>query len=396
MKILFVSAVLPWPLHSGGQVRIYNLLKRLSKKHEITLVSFIRDENERKFAENLSFCKHVHVVYRGKARQVRYFLRAITSAYPWLLSTYENAKMRQLLNELISRNQYDLFHIEPFYVFPSLPEFSIPIVVGEHNVEYRIYEGYVRAFPLVPLRPLLFLDIIKLRLWEERVWKKAVAITAVSEEDRSVIERKTNVPVTVVANGVDLASFPFRPSRSRGVDPILLFVGNFSWLPNVEGCTRLLNDIWPFLKERFPSVTLRIVGRNMPQSLKRRANARGATVVGEVRDIAKEYQTTDALMAPVGIGGGTKFKMLEAMASGLPVITTRAGMQGLEAIAGVHYLQASTPEEFGAQTEKIWEDISLRSMITKSARKLVEERYSWDSIAKILDDVWNRTYEEHH
>ena len=394
MNILFVSAILPWPLVSGGQVRIYNLLKRLSKKHEITLVSFIRDEHERTFTKNLSFCKHVHMVYRGKARQVKYLIRAVTSAYPWLLSTYENTNMRQLLEELASREQYDLVHIEPFYVFPSLPELSIPIVVGEHNVEYRIYEDYVRVFPVVPLRPLLFLDVFKLRLQEERVWRKAAAITAVSEEDRNVMKKKTNTPVAIVANGVDLVNFPFRSTRPKRNTPVLLFVGNFSWLPNVEGCKTLLNDIWPLLKDRFPVATLRIVGRNMPQSLKKRANALGATVVGEISDIAKEYRSADMLLAPIRIGGGTKFKMLEALASGLPIITTEQGMQGLDATAGSHYLKASTPEEFVAQTEKIWENTNLRSTIIRSGRKLVEEKYSWDSIAKILDDVWKNTHEK--
>ena len=123
MNILFVSAVLPYPLHSGGQIRIYNLLKQLSKRHSITLVSFIRDEREREMVRNLAFCHDVHVILRGRVWQPKYIIGAILGKFPLLLATYHHRKMQQLITDLLGSGRFDLVHIEPFYVWPSLPKF---------------------------------------------------------------------------------------------------------------------------------------------------------------------------------------------------------------------------------------------------------------------------------
>ncbi len=394
MKILVVSALLPWPLVSGGQVRMYQLLRHLSKHHDITLVSFIRDEEERNYVSRLSFFSSVHLVRRGKARQARYLLKAVTGVYPWLLATYDSRIMRQEIAELLSENSFDLLHIEPFYVLPSLPAHSLPLVVAEHNIEYRVYEDYVRHFPVIPLRPLLSLDTFKLRLWEERAWRRAAAVIAVSEQDKSVIGTKTEMPVTVVPNGVDLSAFPLRREKKDNAGPLCLFVGNFSWLPNVDAAGRLLKEIWPLLQRRVPTAVLRIVGRNMPGTLFRMARQIRVEVAGEVTDIAKEYAGADILLAPVAISGGTKFKMLEAMASGLPIITTAAGMTGLGAMPGVHYIEAAGATDFVAKAQELWDNTKLRQTVGASGRSLVESSYSWDAIAKRQDDAWRIGYEK--
>ena len=122
MNILFVSAVLPFPLHSGGQIRIYNILKRLSKRHRITLLSFIREEGERDLAKHLDFCQSVRMVMRGRAWQPKYVFGSVLGKYPLLLASYDNAAMRQAIRDTVLRDQIDLIHLEPFYVWPALPK----------------------------------------------------------------------------------------------------------------------------------------------------------------------------------------------------------------------------------------------------------------------------------
>ena len=164
MKVLFVSAVLPYPLHSGGQVRIYNLLKRLSQKHEITLFAFIRDKKEEQYAHDLSFCKKVVTVMRGRAWQARYIFRSLVASYPFLYATYNNAMMRTRLTKELT-NPYDLIHAEPGYVWLSLPETRLPTVVSEHNIEHEVYERYAEHFRAPLLRPLLRWDVAKMDVW---------------------------------------------------------------------------------------------------------------------------------------------------------------------------------------------------------------------------------------
>ncbi len=395
MKILFVPAVLPYPLTSGGQIRIYNLLKQLAKKHAITLVSFIREEGERAHRSELGFCRDVVMVMRGGGWQAKYVARAATSSYPLLLATYDNARMRSVIADLLARKHFDLLHLEPFYVWPGVPQTRLPVVVSEHNIEYTVYNEYVRRFPLVPIRPFLFLDVLKLRHWERSIWKRAHAVTAVSTEDAQVIQKESGRAVSVVPNGVDANAFPFKPQRRRGKGPVLLFVGDFRWFPNRDAATRILRDIWTRVRTQYPKATLRIVGRHVPQSLVSKATKAGAEVRGDVADIAREYADADLLVAPHAIAGGTKFKMLEAMASGLAIVTTKAGMAGLAAKEDVHFLRAETPSEALVKITAIWENRKVCEELTRHARELVEKHYSWEAIAGELDTVWRQTHEKH-
>lgn len=391
MNILFVSAVLPYPLHSGGQIRIYNLLKRLSKKHSITLASFIRSEDERSYTKALDFCDSVHLVMRGRAWQPKYYIGALFSAYPFLLYTYSNRLMKATLRMLLSKKKYDLIHVEPFYVLPSIPEHSIPLVISEHNVEYSVYESFVRRFPVPFLRPLLSWDVGKLRHWEHIAWKTADALTAVSCEDASMMSVDSN-NVCVVPNGVDLSAFSFREPVKRK-NPTIVFVGNFRWYPNRDAANELLERIWPGIQKRIPRSQLSIVGRDMPAELKQRVIHAGGNAYDTIENIAQVYKNADMLVAPHAIAGGTKFKMLEAMASGLPVVTSKEGMFGLSAVPDTHYFLAQTPQEYVDQVYRIWDNAASTKVVAANARKLVESEYSWEHIANALESVWKNAYE---
>jgi len=392
MNILIVSAVLTYPLHSGGQIRMYNLLKRLSTRHRITLVSFIRSDEERKFTSDFGFCEEVHMVMRGRAWQPGYVARALTGKYPLLLATYENASMKELLTHLIQRRTYDIFHIEPFYVWPSLPKHSIPLVVSEHNIEYDVYGAYARSFSVPILRPLLLKDVEKLKTWERMAWRNANSLTAVSPADAAIMEAYLSHSVEVVSNGVDLAAFPFR-LPSRRARHTILFVGNFRWVPNRDAANILIDRIWPGVKKLYPDAQLTVVGRDIPSSLKKRITRQGGKSDENVTDIASCYGEADTLVAPHTISGGTKFKMLEAMATGLPIVTTAQGAFGLRMEAGVHFQKADTPKDFIFKIQELWENPKLADALSLHARRLVEQYYSWDTIAGELEHVWKKTHE---
>lgn len=387
MKILFVSAVLPYPLHSGGQIRIYQLLSRLSRNHEITLVSFIRQEGERALAKHLSFCKRVIMVRRGSAWRAKYLVSALFGVYSFLLATYSNTGMRRVLKDLLGES-FDLVHLEPFYVWPSFPRGSVPVVVSEHNIEYQVYSAYARQSAWAALRPFMFVDIFKLRFWEQLVWRQAKVVTAVSREDARIIKNSSGRDARIIPNGVDTTQFRFAPRQKEGKDPVLLFVGDFKWFPNRDATTVLVRDIWPGVQKTYPNAVLRIVGRHMASGLKGMMTRAGAQVRENVADISKEYRDADMLVAPHAIAGGTKFKMLEAFASGLPVVTTPQGVAGLEVRADREYLEAASPSEFLTQITRLLKTPSTGATISRAARAVIEEKYSWDAIAKSLEQVW--------
>ena len=391
MKILFVSAVMPWPLYSGGQIRMYNLLKALSARHEITLVSFIRDESEREYKKNLSFCRNVEVVMRGRAWKPAYLWAALTGKYPWLLATYHNPEMKQLISDLLKGGPFDLVHIEPFYVLPALPSLNTPLVISEHNIEYDVYGAYADLYSGYPVHTLLARDVAKLKKWEHTAWRTADKLTAVSKEDAAVMEEYLSHPVTVVSNGVDGALFSYRKVQ-KNTHPVVLFTGNFRWLPNREAADVLVGKIWPGIRAQVPQSKLLVVGRDIPKHLSVRIRMSGGEVSEHVENIAEVYAKSDVLVAPHTISGGTKFKMLEAMASGVPVVTTPQGMSGLDVTPGVHYFEAETPEEFIAQVVAVWDNTKLTLEVTAKARARVIQQYSWDHIAGTLEGVWKDAY----
>lgn len=387
MKILFVSAILPYPLHSGGQIRIYNLLKRLSKRHEITLVSYIRDPKEHALLPALGFCKAVHMIHRGYAWQVRYLFRTLVSSYPFLMATYDNADMRSLLARLLAETRYSLIHVEPFYVWSSLPHTNVPIVVSEHNIEYAVYGQYANTYRWRFLRPLLRYDVKKLMSWERKVWRNAAALTAVSEDDAQHMESYLSRDVSLVPNGVDLSLFRYQTPRTPSLHRAV-FVGNFLWLPNRQAAHRLLHTVWPEITKKYPDAHLTVVGRHIPDALAKTCRAMGVEVKSDVPDILPIYHDADVLLAPHSIAGGTKYKMLEAMASGLPVVTSSAGMAGLAVEPGVQYLEAARPHEYVSAVEKLWERSAYAVSIAQEARHVVETLYGWNTIASRLDRVW--------
>jgi len=390
MNILFISAVLPYPLHSGGQTRIYNILRRLSKKHRITLVSYIRSDAEKKYARELAFCDHVHMVYRGSAWRAGYILRALACGYPFLLATYDNPRMRTLVSGLMDKTRFDVIHLEPFYVWPALPATNVPIVVSEHNIEYAVYERYAGAFRIALLKPVLARDVQKLLYWERLVWRNASALTAVSETDARVMEQYLSREVAVVPNGVDPKTFPFR-NQDKTARMRALFVGNFRWLPNRQAANELVRVIWPGIIQRFPKATLTVAGRDIPDAVRRRFTQQGIIVKPNVSVITGMYHDADVLIAPHTIAGGTKYKMLEAMSCGLPVVTTPQGVAGLGVSDRVHYLEAVTPKEFADAAALLWENRAVSSRIAANARTFVEKQYGWDAISPRLDRVWRKT-----
>jgi glycosyltransferase involved in cell wall biosynthesis len=389
MNILFISAVLPYPLTSGGQIRMYQLLKRLSKKHSITLLSFIRGEKEKAYLKELSFLKRVETIHRGKALQLKYLIGALGN-YSWLLSTYNNTEMRNLIRDHLATNEYDLIHIEPFYVYPSLPKTSVPIVTCEHNVEYAVYEQFVRKLSFAFFRPLLFLDVVKTRIWEESVWKKSNALIAVSEEDKTIMAPIRKREVAVVPNGVDCAHYTYTKRTITADSLQCLFIGDFAWMPNKEAVTTLLTSIWPAILKKYPKAKLTIVGKQFPKALISSVSP-SVTRVEYVPDIRSVYDAHSVLLAPMGIGGGTKFKLLEAMASGLVVITSKEGRMGIRATPGEDVMEARTAEEYVAAIQTVCTDPKKVVAMTGNAREIIEKQYNWDTIAGLLDDVWRKT-----
>lgn len=392
MNVLFVSAILPYPLHSGGQVRLYNLLKRLSKDHEITLYTFIRDEKERRLTSQLSFLKNIHLFYRGTVWQPIYLFRALTSDLPLLLASYKHQEMKQAIEKDLREHRYDCIHLEPFYVWPSIPDqLPVPLIVSEHNIEYEVYHAYARQTPFPFFQPFLERDVRKIKKYEEYAWKRADRLITVSGHDASIAGSITDKKkISVVPNGVDTTHFSYQTKKIDATQLKFLFTGNFLWLPNVKAVEFLVKEIWPAIAVHFPKAHLEVVGKHLPKRIKHTLEKLHVTYQAFADDIRDIYRAHDILLAPMTIAGGTKFKILEAFASGCLVLTTREGVEGIDVKNGESYLQSDTPSSFVGAIQSIVNQPEKYSQITKQARKLIEQKYSWDAIAEEQSNIWKQ------
>ncbi len=390
MKILMLTPYLPYPLHSGGQIRSYNLLKNLSKKHQVTLFSFIRSNDEKKYIPELKkYCHKVKVFKRRAAWDPRNIIISGLTAYPFLVSIYLSRAVKKAVLAELNQANYDLIHAETFYVMPNLPSsVNLPTLLVEQTIEYLVYQRFVENFNLKLLSPLLYFDVFKIKFWEKHYWQKATRLVAMSDSDKKMMSQSVkHKKVDVVANGVDVDHFnkvkPQKPSK-----PTILFVGNFKWLPNKDAAKFLVTRIWPTIKSQIPQARLWIVGRNPTSDILSLKKQGSITITGDIDDIRSAFSQSHVLLAPIRNGRGTKYKVLEAMASSVPVVTTKLGIEGINAKNSV--IVTESANSLANQTIKLLTDQKTATTMAQKAKKIVYDQYNWIAISNELDKIYQQ------
>lgn len=392
MKILMISSYLPFPLFSGGEIRLYNLIKNLSENNEITLICEKRNHQTQEDVKEVEkICKKVITVPRKKQWSIKNILKTGFSTDAFLLTGHKSEEMKQAVKDELVRENYDLIHVETFYVFQNLPKVSLPVVLTEHNVEYLVYKKYADlANPII--RPFLYIDIAKLKWKEEEVWKKATKLIAVSNLEKKIMKR---TDIKVVPNGVDTQNFKFKNFQDGEKEKRILYIGNYKWIQNTDAIEFILKEIWPGVLVRLEqlnkkaSIKLWIVGKNMPGSLKNLVHDKNVILDENNKEETWQiFNKSDVLLAPYRIAGGTSYKILEAMATGVAVVTTNLGSASLEAKANVHLLSSESSVDLSNQVCDLFTDHSLYRRLTLNARKFVEDNYDWKKISKKLEEVY--------
>lgn len=391
MKILMLTPYLPYPLWSGGQIRTYNLLKNLSKKHKISLFSFIRNEGEIKYIPNLQeFCNDVKVFMKRPPWSLWSLGLSAVSVYPLVVCMYLKQSLKTEIRKAIERENFDLIHAETFYVMPNIPQGNVPTILVEQTIEYLVYQHFTQSVKFTPLKMLMNFDVEKIYFWEKRFWQKATKVVAMSDSDRLSMQRLVpNLQVDLVPNGVDTQYFKRKRQVISSKNPIILFVGNFKWLQNREAVGILVKKIWPLVEKELPNANLWIVGK-FPTAEIKNFSSDSIKVSDDIDDIKDAYVQSDLLIAPIYGPGGTRYKILEAMATGLPVITTSTGVEGLDITHEKQALIKDKPEELASEIVKILKNPVLYKTLAENGRKLVEEKYNWERIARELDKIYER------
>lgn len=387
-----VTPYLPYPPASGGQIRTLNLLKYLSKNNKITLVALYKDDEEKKYLQHLKpFCRGIYLCKRPeKPWKANLILKALFSRQPFLIVRNFSSEAKTKIEELLSKESFDVIHSETFYVMPHIPQTKIPILLVEQTIEYEVYQHFVDKLPLL-IRPFFYSDILKLKYWERYYWKKASMVATVSLRDERLIRRiEHSIFPVIIPNGAGDDMLVEKLPVKTLTNPILLFIGNFFWLQNKEAANYLIQEIYPKLKKELPNFHLIVAGQeanriNPPHD----PNLEVINIEpGDSKMVKKLYHRASLFIAPIYGPGGTRLKILASMASGLPVVGTKTGFEGLDVEDNVHVLVADDSQSFIEKIKLVLTDKKLYEKLQRNSLAKVKESYSWDSITKRLINIY--------
>lgn len=396
MKILMITPYLPIPGFSGGQTRSYNLIKHLSKECEITLISFILPDQDQSFKQDLEkFCQKIITVERGVTWQFKKILFTGFSSFPFLVSNYFSPPLKRLIKDQLEGKKYDLVHVECFYLMPNIPKTNIPVLLVDQTIEFAVYQHFVQSLSLkfLLIKPLLWLDVLKLKFWETRFWKKAGCLVAVSPQDKQLMERKSNRQVEIVPNGVSHQLLAKTDYKKYDQPTILFGVANFKWMQNKEGTTNLIKYVWPGIKEQIPEAKLKIAGRYSKEFVESSglvAPDDESIEYGEVDDPLEVYTKSWILVAPIKSGGGSRTKFFEAMACGLPIVTTPAGIEGIDAKDGHQVVVIKDFDHMADKTVELIKNKKMLKRIGQEGRNLIKDKYTWKDSAEKLFKIYKK------
>jgi glycosyltransferase involved in cell wall biosynthesis len=402
LHVAVLDEELPYPLTSGKRIRSFNLLTRLAKSHRITYIAHKNPDPDelreaaRVLREHDIFPVIVDRAIRPKSGLGFYarLARNLFSPLPFSVATHTSRAFRRAMDELAAKDLPDLWHCEWTPYAQSMYRRRGRWVVMAHNVESVIWQRYAEAERNSLKAWFLRRQWRRFEAFEGWAYSNATRAVAVSREDADRIERQFGATdVAVVDNGVDTASF--QPDESVPPDHRqMLFLGSLDWRPNIDAVRLLMDVIYPKVRLAEPLATLAVVGRKPPEWLREAVRTRlGIKVYGDVPDVRPYLRGTGMLVVPLRIGGGSRLKILEALATGLPVITTTVGVEGLRLKPGEHVTVADTAEGFAAAaTEAIRRPEAARAQAARGRARVLAE-YDWGGLAERLGAVWESVAE---
>ena len=381
MKILFVCPFVPWPLVNGGKIRTYHLLREASAHVEIHLRAIREPEAIEGATEALQpWCASLSFFERSRP----------TPWQRWKLPKLERWFHSQSLVDAVRSDlrtgDFRLVHLDELLLARIVPpKRAVPVVQHHHKLDTVLYDSLRENEG-----PRRHFDLWKLRRLEAESARRYRHHVLCSTQDAEILrQRHGALDCAVVPSGFDPDTFrPSDPPLAREPDR-LVFLGSMDYGPNVDGVLFFAREILPLVRARRPAVCFEIVGGNPPAEVRALAGG-GVHVTGRVPLVQPYLERAGALVVPLRIGGGTRLKIVEALALGTPVVATSVGAEGLGLVSGEHLDLADSAADFANAVVRLIEDRSRASNLARAGRAFVHERYRWQVLGEALVDTWER------
>ncbi|MGD0546284.1 MAG: glycosyltransferase family 4 protein [Terracidiphilus sp.] len=384
MKILWICPFFLHPTDRGAQIRTLGTLKELNKRHEIHFAALNNPRNlqgpqrSSEYSRRHIFAEH-SAPRRGSLGMIPQLASSIVNPMPLAVFRYSSRKLRQEIDALIAAEHYDSIVCDFLFSAPNLRNLG-QCVLFQHNVETMIWRRHVEQSHSLLKKVFFQMQAGKMEAYESRICRTAKHVIAVSEIDATRMKRMFGIEtVSSVPTGVDVEYF-----APRGAPPIseMVFCGSMDWLPNVDAVVYFLSEVLPLIRDRLPGATFTIAGRAPGASvLKAARGLTGVRVTGKVEDMRPYLWGAKISIVPIRIGGGTRLKIYECMAAGVPVVSTTVGAEGLSYKDGEDIVLADNPGGFASACVRLLCDDAARRTIAHNALQRAQKEFSWQSVS---------------
>jgi sugar transferase (PEP-CTERM/EpsH1 system associated) len=401
-KILFLTSQLPYPPHQGGAIRTYNMIVNLAPRHEIHLLSFVNSPDDVERAAPLRpYCQTIEVVPVPRRSSLKRLLTTLFSPLPDMALRLPSAEFRHKLAARLESEHFDVVQVESIEMAPyAMGDAGWEVdnrplwVFDDYNAEYVLQQ---RAFETDVRHPRRWIGALysfiqwqKLRRYEAAVCQRVDQVIAVSEADKEILQKLgPGIAVTVIPNGVDTRAYDPGQIYPLVLEPhSIVFTGKMDFRPNIDAVLWFCHQVLPLIQTQVPDVHFYIVGQKPPMRLKPLAEDPAVTLTGYVDDVRPYIAGAGVYAVPLRIGGGTRLKIMEAMALGKAIVSTSLGCEGYPVTSGRELVIADTPQDFARCVVELLGDGQRREELGHAGRRFVEERYDWRAIIPRLERVY--------
>jgi len=390
MKILWVCPFFLHPTDRGAQIRTLGTLKELHKRHEIHFAALNDPRNLEGPTRSSEYSsRYVSVEHsapgRGSLGILPQLAGSLVSAVPLAVSRYASSRLRHQIDALIAREHYDSIVCDFLAAAPNLSDLR-QCVLFQHNVETTIWQRHVEQSGSRMKKLFFQMQANKMEAYERKICRTAKHVIAVSEIDaarmRSMFAIET---VSSVSTGVDVDYFA--PRDASAVSDIV-FCGSMDWLPNVDAVEYFIAEILPLIRVKLPGATFTIAGRSPDaRVLKAAEGVSGVSITGKVDDMRPYLWGSKISIVPIRIGGGTRLKIYECMAAGVPVVSTTVGAEGLRYNDGEDIVLADDPGGFATACVRLLSDDAARQAVAQNALKRAQNHFSWEAVSREFETI---------
>jgi sugar transferase (PEP-CTERM/EpsH1 system associated) len=399
-RFLYFCGRSAWPPDTGAKLRNWHLPHAAARHAEVTFLSFEDDFTDYRGAAALrsksDFCaplSRVVTLTRDRPYSIDKLVKSMTGDLPIAVLNYTTRAMAQTVKRLVDEVGYDAVQIEGVHLGAYLPIFKQakkrPVLVCDwHNIESEVQRRYAENTPHLARGLAARVLAAKLARYEKTFLREFDAHIAVSERDRrELLAIDPSARVHVVENGVDTRLFEGVGAKPVAKDS-LVFVGSMDYHANADAAREFAHKAWPLIRAARPDLRFVIVGRNPTGEVKALASLPGVEVAGSVPDVRPYYERAAAAVVPLRIGGGSRLKILEAMAAEVPVVSTRLGAEGLPTRDDVELLLADSVEGLVEPVLAVTRDRERAARLTRAGRALVLSRYDWSAVGEAMMDLY--------